>query len=84
MKLYHHSSLNRGFALIRLMFGIGIIPLVLAGVATAVVGDFLPWMALMTASILGIPLGSYLIGSATPAPAPIRKPALTDVSTNAT
>ena len=66
MKFYHHSSLNRGFALIRLMFGIGIIPLVLAGVATAVVGGFLPWMALMSAAILGIPLGGYLIGSATP------------------
>lgn len=66
MKLYHHSSLNRGFALIRLMFGIGIIPSVLAGIAMAVVGGFLPWMALISAAILGIPLGSYLIESATP------------------
>jgi hypothetical protein len=64
MKLYHHPG--RRFALISLIFGIGIIPLVLAGVATAVVGEFLPWMALLSAAILGIPLGSYLIGSATP------------------
>ena len=69
MKSYHYSSLNK-FALIRLMFGIGIIPLVLAGVATAVVGGFLPWMTLVSAAILGIPLGSYLVGSATPVSAP--------------
>ena len=51
---------NGGFNLIKLMFGIGIGTLVLAGLATAFVPDFVPWVILMSAAILGIPLGSYL------------------------
>jgi len=62
LKLKQPGSATGGFNLIKLTFGIGIGALVPAGVATALVGDFLPWMALMTAAILGIPLGGYLVG----------------------
>ena len=62
LKLKSPGRATAGFNLLKLMFGIGIGALVPAGVATAFVGDFLPWMALMSAAILGIPLGGYLVG----------------------
>jgi len=62
LKLKEPSRATAGFNLIKLMFGIGIITMVPAGVATAFVGDFLPWMTLMSAAILAIPLGGYLVG----------------------
>jgi len=61
LKFKEPRRATAGFNLIKLMFGIGIGALVPAGVATAFVGDFLPWMTLMSAAILGIPLGGYLI-----------------------
>jgi len=61
MKLSNSFPSNKGFNLIKLMFGVGIGTLVLAGVATALVPDFLPWMTLMSAAVLAIPLGNYLV-----------------------
>lgn len=62
LKLKEPGGATGGFNLTKLMFGVGIGALVPAGVATAFVGDFLPWMALMSAAVLGIPLGGYLVG----------------------
>ena len=60
MKLSNYFP-SKGFNLVMLMFGVGIGTLVFAGVATALVGEFLPWMTLMSAAVLAIPLGNYLV-----------------------